>query len=283
MKRGWLIYRKEDAVRNQDYIDWMKEEAILQGLSLELLYREELDIGITHGSYGIWRNGCRLELPDFAINRTVDPFFSFHMENMQIQVFNSSEISRICNDKALTYQYIQQMGIPVIDSLFYQKKDLPIAPPLPLPVVVKETGGRGGENVHLIHNQKDWEMAMQKLSQTSIIVQSADVQLGKDLRVFVVGQEVVAAVLRKNNHDFRANYKLGGNASLYQLTEKESAAVQKIIRRFPFGMVGIDFLIGKQGNLLFNEIEDAVGSRTLSKVEGPNIVQRYMKFIRQKL
>ncbi|MFC2948490.1 ATP-grasp domain-containing protein [Virgibacillus sediminis] len=283
MIKGWLIYRKEDAAANETYIEWMKEEAAWQGLLLKLIYREEITMGITEKGHGIWKNDKFLPPPEFAINRAVDPLLSFHLENMGIPVFNPSEVSRICNDKAWTHQYVQKMGVPMTDSLFYRKTDLPPAPPLNLPIVVKESGGRGGKEVYIIHTAEDWKQVRGKLADTTILVQSADVQLGKDLRVFVVGKQVTAAVLRENQHDFRANYKLGGSASLYQLTGKEMDIVQKITSHFPFGMVGIDFLIDHDGNLLFNEIEDVVGSRTLSQVNGPNIVCEYMTYIRKHM
>src|SRR5690625_6839454 len=89
--------------------------------------------------------------------------------------------------------------------------------------------------------------------------------MGKDLRVFVIGKQIIAAVLRVNNNDFRANFKLGGSAFLYHLTIDEVEMINKIINHFDFGLVGIDFLIDKEGNLLFNEIEDVVGSRILSE------------------
>jgi len=114
-------------------------------------------------------------------------------------------------------------------------------------------------------------------------IQSADVMLGKDLRVFVIGKEIIAAVLRVNKNDFRANYKLGGDAILYTLSDKEKKMIQQIIDHFDFGLVGIDFLIGNNGELLFNEIEDVVGSRILSKVSDINLLEKYVTFIKNKI
>jgi gamma-F420-2:alpha-L-glutamate ligase len=121
------------------------------------------------------------------------------------------------------------------------------------------------------------------MNAADIIVQACNVQLGKDLRVFVVGEEIIGAVLRESSEDFRANFKLGGSARLYQLNETEEKMIRKIMHYFHFDMAGIDFLIGLDGELLFNEIEDVVGSRILSMVRGANILAAYVAHIKKRL
>lgn len=59
--------------------------------------------------------------------------------------------------------------------------------------------------------------------------------------------------------------------------------IQKIIDHFDFGLVGIDFLIGHDGELIFNEIEDVVGSRTLSEISDINLLEKYVTFIKTKV
>src|SRR5690625_4403608 len=51
MKIGWLIYKKEDASKNQSYITWFIEEAKQQNILLKLILREELLIGIDGRNY----------------------------------------------------------------------------------------------------------------------------------------------------------------------------------------------------------------------------------------
>ncbi|MDY0396883.1 hypothetical protein RWE15_24520 [Virgibacillus halophilus] len=116
-----------------------------------------------------------------------------------------------------------------------------------------------------------------------IIQSSADVQPGRDIRVFVVGKKIIGAVLRKSDNDFRANFTLGGTAEWYELSQSEKETIQTIINHFDFGMVGIDFLIDHTGRLLFNEMEDVVGSRTLSEVSEVNILKEYIKLIKHSL
>ncbi|WP_067727272.1 ATP-grasp domain-containing protein [Oceanobacillus damuensis] len=282
MKNGWLIYSKTDALQNASYIKWLMDEANKQDLLLSLILREEMTIGIINNDMSIQVNNKTVPQPDFTIVRSVEPLLNLHLEAMGIPVFNSAEVSRICNNKALTHLHVNQLGVPMVETIFSSKDNIPDTPPFSYPFIVKEVSGRSGKQVYYIENPKDW-MKCKTTIQTDIILQSADVQLGKDLRVFIVGKEIVGAVLRESSSDFRANYKLGGSAKLYNLKEHEKEQIYKIIVHFDFGMVGIDFLIGHNGELLFNEIEDVVGSRTLSATSDINILEKYMAFIKAEI
>ncbi|MDC3412479.1 ATP-grasp domain-containing protein [Aquibacillus sp. 3ASR75-11] len=280
MKKGWILYRAKDAKRNQAFIQWFQEESLKQSLSLELVFVEDLMIGIIDNQLQIkWRNRPVI-LPDFAIVRTMDPLLSQQLELLGIPVFNSSTVSRICNDKTLTHQYLATFGLSMMDTIFLHGDDLPtIKPPISFPFVIKPTNARSGNGVYMIRNQQDWNKTRNDFSLKNVLIQSCDVQVGKDLRVFVVGKEIVGAVLRENKTDFKANFSLGGTATWYDLANHEIELIEKIMDVFDFGMVGIDFLIGNDGELLFNEIEDVVGSRTLSNVSSVNIVEKYVALI----
>src|SRR5699024_2509464 len=131
----------------------------------------------------------------------------------------------------------------IMPSYFFKKDYLPVKPPLPFPFVLKSATGRGGKEVFMIHSQNEWETETLKTDADEVIIQTSNhLQLGKDIRVFVIGEEIIAAVLRHNPHDFRANFKLGGTASLFTLTNQMTEMIQKIINHFDFGLVGIDFL-----------------------------------------
>ena len=52
---------------------------------------------------------------------------------------------------------------------------------------------------------------------------------------------------------------------------------------FDFGLVGIDFIVGNDGELIFNEIEDVVGSRMLYAVSDISVVPLYLDYIQARL
>lgn len=280
---GWIIYRKADAYENRPYIDWFIEEAQKLGMSLKLVYREVLTIGVTEGKRTIRYQNKSVQLPDFAVIRTIDYVLSLHLEAVGMQVFNSSVITAICNDKALTHHYVQNLEVPMMDTIYLQKESIPNDPPFPFPFVLKEATSHGGKHIYRIQNDPEWAIYKTTLQSKHMLIQTCDVDLGKDIRVFVIGKNIIGAVLRQNNDDFRANYKLGGGAEWYALNQKEITMINRIIKHFDFDMVGIDFLLDTEGNLLFNEIEDVVGSRTLSIVSDINILNIYCRHIKKKL
>src|SRR5699024_1276836 len=157
----------------------------------------------------------------------------------------------ICNDKAYSYVEINKLNVPFVPTFFLTKEQLSITLPLSYPFVLKPTNGRGGQEVFYVDTDEALSKAKLSFTSNQLIAQDANVMLGHDVRVFIIGKKIIAAVLRKNKNDFRANFKLGGDAILYHLSSEEHALITKIVNHFNFGLVGIDFLIGKNGELLF--------------------------------
>ncbi|OIK14358.1 ATP-grasp domain-containing protein [Bacillus sp. MUM 13] len=274
MINGWLIYSKNDAEKNQAYINWMLEEAGLLGISLDLHFREDFQIGYQNQELFLSLHGNSTDLPGFAIVRTIDPFFTKQLELMGVTCYNSSFVSEICNDKAKTHQYLSTYGIPMADTLFYETS---LDRVFSFPYIVKEVHGRGGNAVYLAGNEDEKKNI--RLDPHGKWIVQKPAQLGKDVRVFVIGKKIIAAVLRHSDLDFKANFTLGGSASLYELSEDERLLAEKIASLFDFGLCGIDFIFNEDGSLLLNEIEDVVGSRTLSMLSDINLVREYLTFI----
>lgn len=280
MITGWLIYKQQDAQQNQSYIDWFINEANKQQIKLTLVHRESLTIGIKNNKKTIFLNNKQVPLPHFVVIRTIEPLLQMFFESFSVKTFNNYDVSRICNNKMLTHLTLSKLDIPMVDTLFYNKELIPETPPLPFPFVIKNTHGRSGTEVYYIQDENDWDNCLKLISFNKLVIQSANVKLGKDVRVFIVGKKIIAAVLRHNEKDFRANFKLGGQAIPYTLNNNDKAMIQKIINHFDFGLVGIDFLIGHDDTLLFNEIEDVVGSRILSEATRINLLEKYVTHIK---
>lgn len=280
---GWLIYAKKDADKNKSYIDWFINEARKQDITLQLIYQEQISIGLKDQQYIVLKDNKQVKLPNFSIVRTIDPLIQQIFQLLNIPTFNSFEVAQLTNHKSWTYIEMKKLGIPLLPTFFMKRSALASRPPLAYPFIVKEATGRGGQQVYMIESEKQWDRLPSILEAEDLVVQSADVQLGKDLRVFVIGKEIIAAVLRKNERDFRANFTLGGTAQLYYLSVEERSLVEKIVQHFDFGLVGIDFLMKDDGRLIFNEIEDVVGSRILSATTEINLLEKYVSFIKERV
>lgn len=282
MYTGWLIYEEKDMLENSPYIDWFIDEARNQQLDLKLVLRENLTYGINQNGRYIHSSSGE-SMPDFAIVRVIDSQLTRHLEALNVKTFNNSFISETANDKAITHQLIHNLGIPMVHTVFLKKRFLKPVPPLDYPFIVKSTKGRGGTEVYWVSNKEEWHNLINTPLAEDLIAQETNVQVGKDMRVFIIGKEIIGAIMRSSTSDYRANFKLGGSATFVELNKNQINLVMKIVDAFDFGMVGIDFLIGHNNELIFNEIEDIVGSRTLSATTDINILEKYCIFIKEKL
>lgn len=279
---GWLIYSRVDAIENEAYIKWFIKEANIQSIKLKLILREDLKTGILNNKRVVLHKNKESELPTFAIVRTIDPLLNLHLEDLGIKTFNSAAVSALCNHKMVTHLEVNKLKIPMVDTFFAKKDNLTDTLPMDVPFIIKEASGRGGKQVHFIQSQNDFHDCLNQLKTEDLIIQSTNVMLGKDVRVYVIGKEVIGAVIRESSKDFRANFKLGGTATWYSLNHNEIKIIDKIIHAFDFDLVGIDFLIDLNGQFMFNEIEDVVGSRMLSAVSDINLLEKYIKHIKLK-
>lgn len=278
--KGWLIYSEKDAIKNASFISWLKEEAQKTGLELELLFIERMAFGVTENQLSLYYDRQKKKLPPFAIVRTIHPLFTEQLEKMGVMLFNTSYVSKIANDKARAHQLLAESDIPMMDTLFIRPSSFQAeAIPFGFPLIAKLSGGRGGQQVHLVSNSKELDDALSTHPEQEWILQKVADVTGQDVRVFVVRNQIVGAVLRSSSGDFRANYSLGGEARYFELTTGQTALVHKVMQHFEIGMAGIDFLLDNRGRFIFNEIEDVVGSRTLSMTSDINIANLYMKYI----
>ena len=282
MKRFWLIYRKEDAVRNKAYIEMYQSYAPEYGLECKLVYVEDLLYGVKNGEPYLVKNCANEEeLPDFAIVRTILPSLNKQLELLGIPCLNSYQVSCICNDKAESYRYLSGKGIPMPDTLFVANQEIAgFLEKCQIGTVLKAVDGHGGAQVCLYDGDK--EAILRIMGRSDMVAQEKIGNRNSDLRVYVIGGKVLASVLRESNEGFRANFSLGGKVSLYNLKAEEQKLVQKVIDLFDFDMVGIDLILDDSGNLVFNEIEDVVGARMLYQCSDINIVREYLNYISKK-
>lgn len=284
--QGWLIYNEEDIEKNKRYIDFYYEESKALEIKIELINSYDLAYGIKDNMHYITYKNKIKEKPDFCIVRCINPLLSKQLEYLDIPVFNNSFVSEICNDKAKTYQYVGKLGINMVDSRFCKGYQIPeLLEQLNKPTVIKSVSGHGGSEVFLVADESDLdhETMITCLKEKDVVLQPLTGTRREDLRVYVLGNKILAAILRKGKDGFKSNFSLGGEVKEYHLNEEERKIVNQIIELFDFSLVGIDFIIGDEGELIFNEIEDVVGARMLYQCTNINLVNLYLTFIKNKL
>ncbi len=272
---GYLIYRKEEIERNRRFVDFFMNAAQKRGIRLKLITTEEISFGVRDGKPFLLP-----ETPDFAVVRAMLPSFSKHLECCGVKVFNNAFLSEICNDKQKTHAYLTSHGIPMLDTAFVSAA-FP-RHPFSYPVVLKASGGCGGRQVYLCQNDEEYQRNLSAVAPDTAVVQPLCDAPGRDVRAYVLGDQIVQAMLRYTDDDFRSNFGLHGTAKPHELTPEERLLIERVIPLFDIGLVGID-LIYHGGKPYVNEVEDAVGTRMLYQFTNLQIVDLYMDLIAKKL
>lgn len=203
---------------------------------------------------------------DVVINRSNDFGVANYYSKMGAKVFNGAEFCRLANDKQLCYDFMQKRGIEIMPTRY----SIP-------PFVKKPKNSHGGNGVVMCRSAEEYD--------ENQVCQMPASDLGKDVRVWVLGGEIVTSILRVSDTDFRSNYCLGGRAELYNLSVEETAEVQKIIDLVsPLGAhyYGIDFVFN-HGKAVFNELEDTVGARMVYDLTDIDIIDRYIEYIKNNI
>ncbi len=276
---GWLIYRKKDAERNKHYITFYEAACHKRGVQITLLYFEDFSYGTASDLYLSYGGKPITQQPAFVIMRADVPDFSAHLEKMGYRVFNNARLSSIANDKFKTLQLAGKLGISVPDTrLATVETAREEAAILGYPLVMKPRDGHGGEGVLWVENEESLQRLLKDYNHASFLLQKPVSALGRDLRIYVVGGEIVAAMLRSREDDFRSNYCLGGNASRYELTKAETDIVHRLTETLDIGFAGIDLMF-HEGRPVLNEMEDVVGARMLYHLTELDVVDMYIEHI----
>ena len=258
---GYLLYDTEGICRNKWFANELIKYAKLHDISLELIIVDKnLDF-------------CCSETPDFVITRVISPQINNYFEKRSIPVFNNYKTAHIANNKWLTYKLAKKLRIPTMETYLPSNASLM----LKYPFILKSLDGHGGSEVFKITNDSEYYYYTEQFKNNSLIQEICS-DVGKDVRVYCLGKDVIVAILRTSHTDFRSNFSLGGSATLFQPTEAMLQIVQKLHEELNFGLVGIDFIF-HNNEWVLNEIEDVVGTRMIYQCTEINVVDKYIEYI----
>ena len=302
--KGWLIYDEAGWARNKWFAEHLTECAPKCGLELELKilptegqeWREAgaaLKDSILQHIINNWEQNVA---PDFTIVRVIAPELSEVLEAKGVRVFNNALTARVANNKWMTYEKALQWELPMLKTQLVREEygcDANVkcgglsGDMLPYPMVIKAVAGHGGSQVYWAEDAAQQEKILQELygqglTTQEIILQKPCSEPGRDMRVYVLGDEIYQAVLRSSDRDFRSNFSLGGEIALTEVTDEQRMIIERLHQKLQFDFVGIDFIFHK-GQWILNEIEDVVGTRMLYRLTDRDVVQDYLAYIAAKL
>lgn len=149
------------------------------------------------------------------------------------------------------------------------------------PVVVKDCLSSQGEGVFLCHSHEDLQNCLLKLQGREVLFQEfiAESQ-GHDLRVFVVGKEVIACMERvsaDSNREFRSNLSLGGVAKPATLSAAEQELCLAAVQRLGLDYAGVDLIRSHRGGLIL-EVNPCPGLEGIEKCSQTNVAKEVVLY-----
>lgn len=268
----------------------LKQSADKAGLQLELKTNIELMCDIASG-----KTVANEALPPFAIFWDKDVRLAKTLEAAGMKLFNSAGAIELCDDKSLTHIALMNrvpqpktvlipLTFPRIgytDCAFLEK----IADYLGFPFVIKQCFGSFGAGVYLARNMDEAKAALMKTAGGAAIAQQYIASsFARDIRAYVVGDKVAAAMLRHNESgDFRANVAQGGKADAYMLSEAQAALAVKTAQLLGCTFAGVDLLFGENGEMTVCEVNSNAHFAGISAATGVNIADKIIEAVAQRI
>lgn len=187
--------------------------------------------------------------PLWAMDRNNSPRVTYMLERMGVRCFPSSETVRISTDKALA-QALMCGTVPALDSVLFFGRKATEADVLSrsggrYPYVMKTASGHGGTGVRMVNGPSEREELLENQDAPLRHLTQAATERGDDLRVYIIGDEIVGAVLRRvSDGQWQANYAYEPDYLNYELSEDERTMLLAGANLFPEdrGLISLDML-----------------------------------------
>ena len=205
----------------------------------------------------------------------------------EMNVFCANTAHGILNsrDKLRSLQLLSRhhVGIPKTTFVRDKKDVLPAIERVGgAPVVIKLIEGTQGIGVLLADSVKQAESIIELLQsqkQNVLIQKFVAESKGKDIRAFVVGDRVVAAMRRvAQGQEFRSNVHRGGIAEPVELDEQYRETAVRCTQIMGLSVAGVDMLEGKNGPQVM-EVNSSPGLEGIETSTGLDIAGAVIDYI----
>lgn len=206
-------------------------------------------------------------------------------EMMGVFPVNESVAITRSRDKLRSLQLLSRKGIGMPVTGFASKPD-DVKDLLDMvggaPVVIKLLEGTQGIGVVLAETKKAAESVIEAFMglKANIMVQEFVKEAGgADIRCFVIGDKVIAAMKRQGAEgEFRSNLHRGGTASLVKITPEERKTAVAAAKAMGLNVAGVDLLRSERGPLVM-EVNSSPGLEGIEKATGKDVAGMIIDFI----
>ena len=289
---GWMIFNS--SLNDKKYVEineMYRLAAYKAGIMLECIPNSGV-AGVIQGRQSNSYLSGATSRPDFILFADKDVRLARHLELCGYRLFNNSSAIATCDDKIMTYQALSAAGIAIPKTIFaplsYRELEEAaqnrflhmIEDELTYPIVVKEAFGSFGEQVYLARNHQELALLYNRLQlKPHLYQQYISSSFGRDVRLHVVGDRVVASMLRTNENDFRANITNGGKMHSFTPSEAFQNVAIEASKTVKADYSGVDLLFGPYGEPIVCEINSNAHIKNILSCTGINIADIIFEYI----
>lgn len=231
------------------------------------------------------------ELPtdvDVVLERSISHsrglYVSRIFEAHGIPVLNPSYVAEVCGDKYVTSQVLINAGIPTPRVLmaFDSKTALEATDAMGYPCVLKPVVGSWGRLLARVENHEMAETVIEHKASLGVnhkvfYVQEYVDKPGRDIRAFVIGDELIGAIYR-SSESWITNTARGGVASNCPLTDELREVCTRTAGAVGGGILAVDLFETDDG-LTVNEVNHTMEFRNSIDTTGVNIPARMVDYL----
>jgi ribosomal protein S6--L-glutamate ligase len=273
----------------------LKEAGEQRGHSMRLINHMRCYMDITSKHPKMLYQGSPLEKLDAVIPR-IGASRTFYgtavvrqFEVMGTFVANDSQAISRSRDKLRSLQILAKQGIGLpVTGFAHSTKDIDGLIDIVggAPLVIKLLEGTQGIGVVLAETRSAAKSVIEAFRglDANILVQEFIKEAGgADIRCFVVGDKVVAAMKRQGAPgEFRSNVHRGGSSTVVKLSVKERNTAIKAAKAMGLQIAGVDILRSQRGPLIM-EVNSSPGLEGIEKATKLDVAGKIIEFLEQNV
>lgn len=269
----------------------LKEAALQRGHDVKVLNTLKFAIDLQQGVPDLYYKQKPLSHYDAVLPR-IGASITYYgtavvRQFQEMDVFCANTAHGISNsrDKLRSLQILSRhhIGIPRTTFVRDKRDVLPAIQRVGgAPVIIKLIEGTQGIGVLLAESVKAAESIVELLQsqkQNVLIQKFVAESKGKDIRAFVVGDRVVAAMRRvAQGQEFRSNVHRGGVAEAVDLSEEYVETAVRAAQIMGLRVAGVDMLEGKTGPQIM-EVNSSPGLEGIESCTGLDVAGAVIEYI----
>jgi [lysine-biosynthesis-protein LysW]---L-2-aminoadipate ligase len=225
---------------------------------------------------------------DVVIERSISNSRGLYVTRMfeahGVPVVNSSTVAEKCGDKYITSQILESLNIPTPRVLMAFDADAALAATdaMGYPCVLKPVVGSWGRLLARVDSHEMAEAVIEHKASLGVnhkvfYVQEYINKPGRDIRAFVIGDEVIGAIYR-SSENWITNTARGGVATNCPLTPELEQICCQTARAMGGGLLAVD-LFETEDSFTVNEVNHTMEFRNSIETTGVNIPARMVDYI----